>query len=659
MSQDSMKPFDTVQYCIDNNVPCFTFGLNATKKVSVEWSKITRDNFKEYIHRQHNGFTIITGHTHVALDFDSKYNPPEEIKEMLMENCSAVEKSPSGYHFWFRMTDATAHLESATNIRWNNIGIQGLDLRAKKGLCHVAPSHYNVNGTTKRYEWIKGNLSTAEPMNDAIQHCIEPPVLPSHIVSVEVIRENGQMSLKITPQSRQCIVKPDHTHSQIGHSCFFIKKGKTCFMANMHCFSHGTRKLSKEQCAALVKEYWPSEEQEEGDEYTRMKDEFEQNNVKILNPIGFYTNVQDIWVFRDRNSMKIAYENLLLSDGSAFLDKWLKDATMRTYSSISFEDTLDPTVFRVPDPPTPTFRYQTYQCDQNPEAVPLFDEFIGILSNHNAPIKEYIIQWLAHLLQKPMELPGVALIFNGKKGVGKDTLGDFIGEHIIGNRYYQNYPNQLQYFDKHDTFKANRFLIKIEELSRKVLCDDRNESAFKASITSPNDTLNPKNGAAFNVKNTKRIIGTSNQANSINVEQNERRYVISVVSPEKQGDFTYWTRLRETLFCPSGARAIAEWLLERDISEFRPNILPENTYLKQLQEDTRDPIDVFMEQVPTDEYAGSDLYQLYREFCTVEGFYPTTNTKFSTQLSFLMENGTVIRKISRTRTKKGMNYVIK
>jgi hypothetical protein len=100
-------------------------------------------------------------------------------------------------------------------------------------------------------------------------------------------------------------------------------------------------------------------------------------------------------------------------------------------------------------------------------------------------------------------------------------------------------------------------------------------------------------------------------------------------------------------------------LSERDISSFRPQILPENDYLRELQEDTMDSVHKFIEYIDSGEYSGSILYQSYRDYCTTEGIHPYTNTKFSTQLLFLTKNGSIEREVCRVKTKKSNNYIIK
>ena len=659
-SSDRMSVFNTLEYCIEQSIPCFTFKMDATKKMAVKWGTINTHNYKEYINKSHNGVAIITGFTHFVIDFDeAKYNPPEDIKNTLFENCGAIEQTPGGYHFWFKIDKRTDHLLSSSNITWDGKQVIGLDIRAQKGICYVAPSYYEMNNEIKNYKWIKGDLSTASEINSLLlEKLIYSDISDMDKYTIETFKEGDRITLKIVPNTKCCLVKTDYKHSQKGHSCYYITKLKTCFSCTANCFSHGKRKVNKEVCNALVNEFWPFEDEPVNNEYDNIKELFEEYNFKVLDPIGFYTFIGDKWVFREKSQLKIAYENKLLEDGSLFIDKWLRDPTMRTYSRVSFEASVDPTVFVFPEPPAPLFIYTTYKCIPNNNALLIFYDLLDILTNYKHHIKTYILNWLAHLVQKPQELPGVALIFIGQKGAGKDTLGDFIGEYIIGLKYYQNFSNQLQYFDKHDDTKANKFLIKVEEISKKSLDNGINGETFKSSITSPTMTINPKGKSAYTLKNCQHIIATSNNANSVDVSQKERRYCISVVSPKKIGDSYYWCKVRNDLFNPEGALAVVNMLLARDISNINIRILPENRYLEQLQEDTRDSVQKFIEQIESGEYIASVLYQQYKDYCTAEGLAIYTNTKFSTQLLYLTENGSIERRIERKRTKQFIVYII-
>ncbi len=160
--------FNTIKYCIDNNIPCFTFKMNKAKKVNVVWKNITSDNMIDYINFEDNGFAVITGAEYIVIDYDEKHNPPKSILTILIDNCNAVEKTPGGYHFWYKTDKRTGHFKSGVNIKWNNSEVVGLDIRAKGGIIYTSPSYYYDGDIIKKYSWIKGDLSTATPMPSLI-----------------------------------------------------------------------------------------------------------------------------------------------------------------------------------------------------------------------------------------------------------------------------------------------------------------------------------------------------------------------------------------------------------------------------------------------------------------------------------------------------------
>ena len=173
-----MTAFNTIQYCIDNSIPCFTFAMDDTKKLGKnnQWKHITKDNFKDHINPKHNGVALVTGHTHFMLDIDFKHNIPESITYLLKAHCKAYERTPGGYHFYFLVDERTQFLRNSSERYWNNVKMPGLDIRTKGGISYISPSNYlDIYSNTKRYEWEHGNLSTAETIPDEIFEAINHP----------------------------------------------------------------------------------------------------------------------------------------------------------------------------------------------------------------------------------------------------------------------------------------------------------------------------------------------------------------------------------------------------------------------------------------------------------------------------------------------------
>jgi P4 family phage/plasmid primase-like protien len=182
-----MAAFDTISYCIAHQIPCFTFAMDASKACFAPWKEITPTNFLFAINRSENGFAIITGYTHVVIDFDLKHDPPLEIYDILEANCEAIERTPGGYHFWFKggfqapdqgqvPFNQVSPIKNATDASWDGSRIKGLDIRGSGGICYTAPSYYMVSGERKEYVWCKGDLSTATVLPECIQEHLDKKV---------------------------------------------------------------------------------------------------------------------------------------------------------------------------------------------------------------------------------------------------------------------------------------------------------------------------------------------------------------------------------------------------------------------------------------------------------------------------------------------------
>jgi len=150
---------------VQHGVPCFTMYLGEDKKCTAKWKHITPHNFRRELREHENGFAVVTGFTHMVVDLDMKHSPPPALKEELDRGCDAIERTPGGYHYWYKYDESVKHLRNKTELYWEGVKIDGLDVRSKGGICYASPTSYVTSkGERKRYEWIKGDLSTAAAM---------------------------------------------------------------------------------------------------------------------------------------------------------------------------------------------------------------------------------------------------------------------------------------------------------------------------------------------------------------------------------------------------------------------------------------------------------------------------------------------------------------
>jgi hypothetical protein len=235
--------------------------------------------------------------------------------------------------------------------------------------------------------------------------------------------------------------------------------------------------------------------------------------------------------------------------------------------------------------------------------------------------------WLAHALQKPYELPGVMLILSGSKGVGKDTLFDFLIQHVFGKYSAVNYTNNKQFFEKHDTGRKGMFFVKLEEADRKMCLE--NSSDLKGMITGESVTFNPKNQKAVSMPNYTRYVFTTNKGNPVDFTADERRFIILPCSAEKKADTAFWSRVRSTLFNDQAGKAVAEFLLGIDLQGFNVRELPANEYQADVVEAELSPEQRFVASWAGEKVAATPFYQLYRDYCVENDYrYADNQTRF-------------------------------
>lgn len=148
-----------------------------------------------------------------------------------------------------------------------------------------------------------------------------------------------------------------------------------------------------------------------------------------------------------------------------------------------------------------------------------------ILANKNKEKFNYIIKWLAWMIQNPGTHAEVALIFTGKKGTGKSFLFvqflQIFGQHGMGITDKSRLTGQ---FGGH--FRLLSFLFGDEVYEPK---DKEVEGRVKAMITQPFLDVEAKFQNPVTTKNRLHIVMCTNNEHVALTSKDERRYFINKV----------------------------------------------------------------------------------------------------------------------------------
>lgn len=191
-----------------------------------------------------------------------------------------------------------------------------------------------------------------------------------------------------------------------------------------------------------------------------------------------------------------------------------------------------------------------------------------IISYNDESVYNWVLNYIAHMVQKPWEKPEIALVLVGLKGVGKTFFMDIVQMLIDGkDRHYHCFKtsNANDIYGDYREQLRNLVALLLEEVTWGG--DIRHIGTLNDLITGKTITINIKHGPILTVNNIIRVIMGGNPGWKVPASYDERRYMILNVSNARQQDHVYFSAINDELVA-GGYAALMYELMHRDISKF-------------------------------------------------------------------------------------------
>lgn len=270
---------------------------------------------------------------------------------------------------------------------------------------------------------------------------------------------------------------------------------------------------------------------------------------------------------------------------------WMKSKNRRSYDGIVFMPGQEapPQFYNLwqgfsvePYPPTEK------PSDKVEKAFVMYIEHVSQnICGGNEKYFNWVMSYLAHLIQKPWEKPGVALVLRGEKGVGKNIFIEPVGR-ILGSSYLLT-SNARYLSSNFNGHLENLLLFTLDEAFWSG--DKRMEGTLKDLITGQTHVIERKGSEAYTVDNCLRLVIFGNEQWLVPASQDERRFAVFQVAPHRKQDTKYFTQINSGMRA-GGDRLLLEYLKNYDISQFNPNQAPKT---KALMEQKHSSLDVFFQ----------------------------------------------------------------
>lgn len=313
-------------------------------------------------------------------------------------------------------------------------------------------------------------------------------------------------------------------------------------------------------------------EDEFNKDYKTIKPIFEKTNFIIQNPFSYGNewehngekrfNLKNKGDFKDLNNHFMC-ENVVKGQIQEveFFNLWLKDNDKRTYKKIDFipKNNIDKNIYNT----FSGFNFEEFNDDIETIDIQPFINHIGVLVNNEQESIDYLLNYLAHLIQKPYERPRIALLFKSKQGYGKDLFINFI-EKMLGSQYIgrvSDLNNEL--FGQFNPILKNNLVLQLNELEGKHGFE--NKEKLKVLITAEEVSINDKNDKKYQQSNYSRVIICSNNLTPIQITDDDRRYVV-FQAQDKKPNSNYFNNLVSYLNNDTFIYSLYKYLKFRDIS---------------------------------------------------------------------------------------------
>ena len=391
----------------------------------------------------------------------------------------------------------------------------------------------------------------------------------------------------------------------------------------MSCFSHKTKKIPRGKAEALWRLLTNDEDDGSNvnEAYAARKTDFEMRNFRVLNPPGYMTCIEDGWIHYTRQQL-IDMNSGIFLDGAKkerFIDWWLRDEAIRTYSRIGYYVDVSECASSVFN----TFRgFSGARCEGDGSIDLLLYHLRVVISNNDMAVYEFLLDWLASCIQCPRRLTGICLVIMGQHGSGKDILFNWFGSKVVGmDAYFKTARPHIDMFGAFNASRINRVLYHIEEGNRNSMTAEYIEQ-FKNCVTDEFAAVQLKGkDTRDNVINYNHFVITTNNSVPFDIHHEERRFFAVRASSCRVRDAAYFDRLdTECLRVAGVARAFYDFLMARDISGRDWKNPPATEALSEWKHACESVIVQFIEHFRTMspevcEIKSSDLYAAYKVYC--------------------------------------------
>lgn len=216
----------------------------------------------------------------------------------------------------------------------------------------------------------------------------------------------------------------------------------------------------------------------------------------------------------------------------------------------------------------------------------VLDHFKAIYAPDNEHLFNYLIRWMAWIVQKPNQKTMVCLVIRSLEGAGKTSWFDWFGNQVIGQGYYLKSIFE-KIMGKFNGPLMGKLLTVINEVGNGELYGVHNK--FKEMITDETIPIEKKNQDVITVNDFNNYVVCTNDDYPVKITPNDRRYCCIDGNSVFIGKHDYWNMCYKEILTPENGADFYNYLMTIDISQSHPKNIPMTKARREMKIDSQPP----------------------------------------------------------------------
>lgn len=256
--------------------------------------------------------------------------------------------------------------------------------------------------------------------------------------------------------------------------------------------------------------------------YDIMKKEVEKDYFFIENPsvVGYFDpNTKGLVLKRPSDIQNVVFKNKKIeyiddfgkNKKIYFYDKWVEDESRRIYKGLIFDPFKNDEEY--------LNLFTGFEYDQEitveKDIKPVLDFLKEVLQDGY----EYILDWIAHIIQYRTRTERAPILYSNAHGVGKSSITTFIGL-LLGDKYSAHISKFDDIEKEFNSQFENKLFVTADEIKAK---SNDSYDRLKAVITATKLSINRKGIDSYECENLCNYMFTTNNYNPVKIDDKDRR----------------------------------------------------------------------------------------------------------------------------------------